>query len=149
MGTTVVVALFNEGRVVFASVGDSRIYSFAEGQLAQLTQDDSWLTMLQSQGTLDAAAAARHPMKHVLTNVVGAREQLECVVHERELKGAETFLLSTDGLHGTLDAASIERILQSQERPEVLARRLVDEAIERGASDNITAVIVRHEPSLT
>jgi protein phosphatase len=146
MGTTVVVALFNEGRVVFSSVGDSRIYSFAQGALTQLTQDDSWLTMLLAKGTVDPSAVARHPMKHVLTSVVGGRDQLECKVQERELTGAETFLLSTDGLHGTLDAAAIEQLLQSDGSPEVLAQRLVAEALERGARDNITAVIVRYEP---
>jgi protein phosphatase len=145
MGTTVVVALFNEGRIVFSSVGDSRLYSYRDGALTQLTQDDSWVTMLLAKGALDPAAAARHPMKHVLTSVLGGRDQLECKVHERELSGSETFLLSTDGLHGALDAASIERVLQSNGTPAALAQRLIEQALERGSSDNVTAVVVRHE----
>ena len=50
MGTTVVAALVNEGRIVLSSVGDSRIYSFAQGTLTQLTQDDSWVSMLLANG---------------------------------------------------------------------------------------------------
>jgi PPM family protein phosphatase len=146
MGTTVVVALAGEGHIVFSSVGDSRIYSFAQGVLTQLTQDDSWITMLMTKGTLDPAAIERHPMKHVLTNVVGARDHLECVVSERVLDGQETFLLCSDGLHGTLDRSTIEGILRSHAAPAVLAETLVGEALERGGNDNITALVVRYEP---
>jgi protein phosphatase len=146
MGTTLVVALANEGRIVFSSVGDSRIYSFADGTLTQLTQDDTWVTMLQAKGTLDPAAIAHHPMKHVLTNVVGARDQVDCRVQERVLAGEETFLLSSDGLHGTLDVPTIEGILRSDAAPDVLAETLVEQALERGSTDNITALVVRYKP---
>jgi protein phosphatase len=146
MGTTVVVALASAGHIAFSSVGDSRIYSFARGTLTQLTQDDSWVTMMLAEGTLDASAMAHHPMKHVLTKVIGARDHVECEVQERVLDGEETFLLSTDGLHGTLDLASIEEVLRSGSSPELLAQTLIQQALERGSTDNVTALIVRHQP---
>jgi len=146
MGTTIVVAMVNDGRIVFSSVGDSRIYSFAQGTLTQLTQDDSWVSVLTANGTVDADAIARHPMRHVLTNVVGARETLDCRVQERVLADAELFLLSTDGLHGTLEAEAIEAIMRSHTSPAVLAPALVQAALERGSKDNITALVVQHLP---
>ena len=75
------------------------------------------MSMLLANRTLDAEAIARHPMRHVLTSVVGAREQLECRVHERVLAGEETFLLSTDGLHGTLDLATMESMMRVHSEP--------------------------------
>ena len=81
MGTTVVAALLEGARAVVAHVGDSRIYHWSNGRLNVLTRDDSWAAALIAQGM--GTELARHPMRHVLTNVVGARDQVE--VHVREL----------------------------------------------------------------
>ena len=80
MGTTVSIALFNGDRFIHVSVGDSRIYSLTDGGLVQLTRDDTWIAMM---GNSEANMIANHPMRHVLTNVIGARDQLECSVEER------------------------------------------------------------------
>jgi protein phosphatase len=146
MGTTVVVGLFVENRIVFSSVGDSRIYSFANDTLVQLTEDETWVTMMSRKGDADSAAQASHPMRHVLTNVVGARDQIECRVLERVLDDEVTFLFATDGLHDLLDAPEIGATLRSGEAPDVLAERLVEQALERGGNDNITALVVRYRP---
>jgi PPM family protein phosphatase len=147
MGTTVVAGLVSGDRFVFAGVGDSRIYSLARDAMIQLTTDDTWVAlMMTGQGDLDARVLANHPMKHVLTNVVGARDQIDVVVQERALDVAETFLFSSDGLHGSLDDAAIERLLRSGQPPESLADLLVQEALTRGGEDNITAVVVRFTP---
>src|SRR5437016_1395048 len=104
LGTTVVAALIEEGQLVVAGVGDSRIYSYREGKLEQITQDDSWVaTVLARDPGRDEASLASHPMRHVLTNVLGAREQLEMDVDERPLADAEVLLLCSDGLHGSPD----------------------------------------------
>lgn len=146
MGTTVAVGLFVENRIVFSSVGDSRIYSFANDTLVQLTEDETWVTMMSRKGNADSATQAPHPMRHVLTNVVGARDQIECRVLERELDEEVTFLFATDGLHDLLEASEIGATLRSGEAPGVLAERLVEQALERGGNDNITALVVRYRP---
>lgn len=139
MGTTIVAALVSDDRLIFASVGDSRLYSFAGGDLAQLTEDDTWARLA---AVSEPEAVARHPMRHVLTNVVGARDQIDCRVSERVFGGEQLFLLATDGLHGVLKAA-IATLLGEGESPDVVANRLVAAALERGGADNITAVVVR------
>jgi protein phosphatase len=146
MGTTIVVALVTDDRIVLSSVGDSRIYSFAQGTLTQLTQDDSWISMLMANGTMDPGAIARHPMRHVLTNVVGARESLDCRVQERTLAGGELFLLSTDGLHGALDHETMQALMGQHADPAALAPTLVEAALQQGSKDNITALVIRYEP---
>jgi PPM family protein phosphatase len=141
MGTTVVAMLVDGDRLIFASVGDSRLYSLSSNGFAQLTEDDTWVRMTAG---LDASAAANHPMRHVLTNVVGARDQLDCCVTEQVISGDATFLLSTDGLHAAVEAAVIEQVLRSDEAPEALADQLVQAALERSGADNITALVVRY-----
>jgi Serine/threonine protein phosphatase len=140
MGTTIVVALISGDRLMFGSVGDSRLYSFANGSLAQLTEDDTWARLTAG---LAPEAVVKHPMRHVLTNVVGARDQIDCRVSERAVGAEEVFLLATDGLHGVLDGAAIATSLGGGEPPDVVANRLIAAALERGGTDNITTVVVR------
>ena len=127
-------------------MGDSRIYSYRGGKLDQITQDDSWVaTVLARDPGRDEASLASHPMRHVLTNVLGAREQLDMDVDERPASETETLLLCSDGLHGALDDKTLESVLSSDETAEQMAERLVKLALERDGSDNITALVVRIE----
>jgi serine/threonine protein phosphatase PrpC len=81
-------------------------------------------------------------MRHVLTNVIGAREPLEMDVHERALRGGERFLLCSDGLHGVLDDTKLEQVLASGTTPQAMAEELIRQALDRNAGDNVTALIV-------
>jgi serine/threonine protein phosphatase PrpC len=146
LGTTVVAALIDNDRLTFSGVGDSRIYSFLEGKLDQLTEDDSWMATVLAQDTgRDAAALSSHPMRHVLTNVLGARDQMDMEVSERALTCGETLLLCSDGLHGALDDQSLEAVLASGKTVEAIAEALVSLALERDGADNITALVVRFD----
>jgi len=146
LGTTVVAVIIEEDQCAFSGVGDSRIYVWADGRLEQLTRDDSWVaTVLAREPSMDEAALASHPMRHVLTNVLGAREPLEMDVNERALRGGERFLLCSDGLHGVLDDKELERVLASDLSSKDMADDLVKRTLERNAGDNVTALIVTVE----
>jgi len=146
LGTTVVAALIDDDRLTFSGVGDSRIYSFLDGKLDQLTEDDSWMaTVLARETGKDPATLLSHPMRHVLTNVLGARDQMDMEVSERALIGGETLLLCSDGLHGALDDQSLESVLASGKTVEAMAEALVSLALERDGGDNITALVVRFD----
>jgi protein phosphatase len=143
LGTTVVAILIEEDQCAFSGVGDSRIYLWSEGRLEQLTRDDSWVaTVLAREPAMDEAALASHPMRHVLTNVLGAREPLEMDVHEHTLRGDERFLLCSDGLHGVLDDEELAQVLSSGESSDRMAGRLIAAALDKNASDNVTALVV-------
>jgi protein phosphatase len=144
LGTTVVAALIAGDILTFAGVGDSRIYLLHDGRLEQITQDDSWAaTILAKQLGDDREAIAAHPMRHVLTSVVGAREPLEIEVGERRLVDGEMLLLCSDGLHGALDIDAIEGVMTSGRSAAEVAEELLRLALERDGSDNITALVVR------
>jgi protein phosphatase len=140
----VVAALVEEGQLVVAGVGDSRIYSYRGGKLDQITQDDSWVaTVLARDPGRDEASLASHPMRHVLTNVLGAREQLDMDVDERTATEEEALLLCSDGLHGALDDKTLESVLSSGDSAQQMAERLVKLALGKDGSDNITALVVK------
>ena len=143
MGTTIVGLLVDATQVAIGHVGDSRLYLLAGGRLEQLTQDDSWAaTVLAQDPTLSPADLARHPMRNVLTNVLGAREHVDVHLSERAIRAGDVMLLSSDGLHGAVDDEGIRDILLNTPDVEQAARRLVETAVERGSRDNVTAVVV-------
>ena len=146
MGTTIVSVLINGTQAAIGSVGDSRAYLMSQGAIEQLTVDDSWATRILSQDSgLAPDEVARHPMRHVLTNVVGARDTVEVHVVERSLAENDALLLCTDGLHNVLQPAMILHIVRTSADVDSAARALVDKAIELGTRDNVTALVIRNE----
>ena len=146
MGTTIVGLLVNGSRMSIGHVGDSRLYVFDGGKLEQVTQDDSWVaTILARDPNIGPADIARHPMRHVLTSVLGVREHVDIHITERDLKGGEVILLCSDGLHGVMDSDAVRDVLLGAGDVEGAARQLVETAMVRGSRDNVTALIVRYE----
>ena len=145
MGTTIVAARAVGGRLSVAHAGDSRLYLFAHGRLRQVTEDDSWMvSMLASHPGADPRMLEHHPMRNALTNVVGARSRTDVHVVEQPLDGGELLLLTTDGVHGTLDEGRIERMMLEEEDPRAIAHGVIRAALARGSHDNCTAVVARY-----
>lgn len=141
MGTTVVAALVAGDRLALVSVGDSRIYRLRDGALEQLTSDDTWLASVLGAREAEVADPG-HPLRHVLTSVVGTKDDLKPEAREEVLETGDLFVLCTDGVHGRLDSAQMQSVLASASGAEDGACRLVDEAVARGTSDNATALVI-------
>ena len=141
MGTTVVAALIAGDRMILASVGDSRIYRYRNGSLEQLTEDDTWLNSVLGVKQAEDADSS-HPLRHVLTSVVGTRDDVKPGAREERLLPGDTFVMCTDGVHGRLDHAAFVSVLAAGATSEQRAAQLVDEALTRGTSDNATALVI-------
>jgi len=144
MGTTVVTALVTGEHAFFANVGDSRAYVWRSGGLTRLTRDDSWLSAAMD-GASDASAIEHHPMKHVLTKVVGLRPELQPSISEFHFRTGDVLLLCTDGVHGAVTDAALAELLGNGKPVVEIAENVIGLAISNGASDNVTAVVVRRE----
>jgi protein phosphatase len=142
MGTTLVSLLVMDHRVVVGHVGDSRVYRLSGGELTTVTQDDSWAAALRAQG-LTPAELAHHPMRHVLTNVVGARDQVNVHISEFPLVSGDMYVLCSDGLYEPIGDDVMKQILADNADASAAATSLVREALERGSRDNVTALVVR------
>lgn len=141
MGTTVVAALVAGDRMSLVSVGDSRIYRMRAGALEQLTQDDTWLaTVLGAKQAEDAHP--EHPLRHVLTAVVGTKDDVKPGSREEELQPGDRFVLCTDGVHGKLELSALRQVLATATSATDGAKNLVQEAITRGTTDNATALVI-------
>jgi serine/threonine protein phosphatase PrpC len=146
MGTTIVGLLITGANASIGCVGDSRVYLQAGDRIEQLTIDDSWAaTILAHDPTLRPEDIAQHPMRNVLTNVLGGRASVEVRVTERLLTGGESLLLCSDGIHGVLGPETLRDLLQKHGDPEQAAQAIVDTALDQGSRDNVTALVVRYE----
>lgn len=146
MGTTIVGLLVGDSRISVAHVGDSRLYLLSSDHLAQLTFDDTWAaTILAQDPSLDPAEIARHPMRNVLTNVLGARDHVDVHLTECPLATGDVLLLCTDGLHGVLDADTLKTLLSNVTDVETTAQNLVTAALDGGGRDNVTALVIAYE----
>ena len=146
MGTTVAAAIVDGPRLAMCGVGDSRIYVFDASGLRQLTTDHSWVVMLSKETGLPASSFDNHPMRRVLTSVVGAGPDLEVTVDDIELVDGATILFCSDGLHGALKDDEIAKILRAEPDLERAAEILVEQAVERDGSDNVTVALARYTP---
>lgn len=142
MGTTLTAALFARNRWWIAHVGDSRAYLFRQGRLRQVTRDHSVVAELVALGHLRAEEARNHPQRHLLTRALGLDASVDVDLYSVEAYPEDRLLLCTDGLSGVLPDATIREVLASQGSPDEQASRLAGKALEEGAPDNVTVVVV-------
>ena len=146
MGTTVVVAVVNDGRFIAAHIGDSRAYRFRDGELARLTSDHSLVQQLVAQGILSAAEARRAPNRNIVTRAVGIEIDVECDLTEVDAVVGDLFLLCSDGLTDMLDDPVIATLCAEWIADEELAPlvdTLVDAALAAGGFDNVSVVALK------
>jgi PPM family protein phosphatase len=144
MGTTLVAALDMGEELLIASVGDSRAYLLENGAFRAITEDQSWVNEVGRPLGLDEAALRSHPMRNVLTMAIGASANLVVNFYTIRWKPGSMALLSSDGLHGVVQAELLESILRADhEVLDAKCRRFIEAARSAGAPDNVTAVLLR------
>jgi protein phosphatase len=144
MGTTIAAVLIGDGRAVVGNVGDTRVYLSRENRLTQITTDDTMIASMVRKGLLPAAEAASHPMRNVVTQAAGPQEEVEVHLHEEKIAPGDGFLICSDGLYNLVQEPDILAALADSGSPEAAAKRLIEAAIDRGAPDNVSAVVLRY-----
>lgn len=129
-------------RVAYIHVGDSRVYRLRNGVLRQVSRDHTVVSDLVASGALPPEKAHDHPLGHILTRAVGSGEDLEVDGGWLTVRDGDRYLLCTDGLVKELTDAELHQVLRDVARPEDASAVLVGRALERGAKDNVTAVVV-------
>jgi protein phosphatase len=145
-GTTMTLAWTLGSDLFLAHIGDSRAYLLSGGQLRQLTRDHTRVQSMIDGRLIDRKDAATHRLRHVLTQCLGDHgRQVRPEVTRLEIADNDRLLLCTDGLTEMVDDATIAEILASDEPAQVLAQRLVDQALSAGGKDNVTVVVARYQ----
>jgi protein phosphatase len=141
MGTTMTVALVEDGGVVIGHVGDSRAYLVRGREIEQLTEDHSLVNELLKSGKLSPQEAETHPQRSVITRAVGTDPDVDVDSFIVEPQDGDVFLICSDGLTDMVDD---EHILETVERfrgnLDRMTKQLVTAANRGGGEDNITVV---------
>ena len=144
MGTTLVGALIKKDQAYIVNVGDSRAYLLSPRRMkiTQITRDHSLVEDLVEYGAITKEQAKTHPQRNVITRAVGSEEEVDADYYEFKLQSSDILLLCSDGLTNTISDPEILECAVANSDPELLCRTLMEKALDRGASDNVTIVAV-------
>lgn len=139
MGTTLTALLFNGNRIGLVHIGDSRGYLMRNGELVQITKDDTFVQTLVDEGRITAEEAHSHPQRSLIMRALTGHE-VEPTLIIREARAGDRYLLCSDGLS---DPVSDETILEALQIPDVgeCAHRLIELALRGGGPDNVTVIV--------
>lgn len=143
MGTTLTVALIRDGRILFFQVGDSKGFIAREGQLHQMTEDQSLIgKLIQDKVITPEDAEQLEGGRNIILQALGAEPTVKVDVSTSTLAEGDSVLLCTDGLHGCVKQKELEEMVGKTADSGKLCEDLVREANDRGGPDNITVVTV-------
>ncbi|WAC66724.1 protein phosphatase 2C domain-containing protein [Agrococcus sp. SL85] len=124
------------------NVGDSRTYVYADGELEQVTVDHSVVQELVESGALRRVDARRHPHRNVITRALGAGDSRPADAWLRPAERGQRLLVCSDGLSGEVDDVELAEILGDLASPAAAAALLLRRALDAGAPDNVSVVVV-------
>lgn len=139
MGCTLTALLFDGRRAGLLHVGDSRAYLLRDGELSQITRDDTFVQSMVDEGKLTADEAHSHPQRSLILKALTGHE-VEPSTAVREVRAGDRYLLCSDGLSDPVSVSTITETL-SNGTPAEATERLVSLALRSGGPDNVTVVV--------
>jgi len=145
MGTTLVVCLFYDNRMLVAHLGDSRLYMLRDGAFSQVTRDHSLLQEQIDSGIITPEQAKKAQHKNLVTKALGIDPTVEPEIHEYPTKSGDIYLLCSDGLCDMVEDEDIAMTLQTLGKGnlKLAAQHLVQMANDNGGRDNVSVILVR------
>ena len=144
MGTTLVVCLYYDNRMLVAHLGDSRLYLLREGRFSQVTRDHSLLQEQIDSGIITPEQAKKAQHKNLVTKALGIDPTVEPEIHEYPTKAGDLYLLCSDGLCDMVEDEDIGMTLQTLGgNLKLAAQQLVQMANDNGGRDNVSVILVR------
>lgn len=143
MGTTLCCILLRKDGLIYAHVGDSRIYRLRNKTLTQLTHDHSLLREMIDSGQLNEDQAEDFHYKNILTKAIGTEPYVDPAIDSDIVLIGDTLLMCTDGLTDMVDEKEIEKILSHSTSSKDAAEKLIKAAKENGGVDNITVIVAK------
>lgn len=141
IGSTVVLMLAYENYCVYIWAGDSRLYRLRNKELRQMTTDHSQVEVYVEQGLISREEAAVHPHGNMITRAVGAADVLYLDMDIQKMQSGDRYLLCSDGLTKHTNDIEFQEMLPIG-TPQECCQTMIKQTLERGAGDNVTAIIV-------
>lgn len=141
MGTTATIAALLDARLFLAQVGDSRAYILRNGQLVQVTRDQSLVTQLIEAGQLTEEEAETFEHNNIILQALGTADSVQVDLTFVDLRQSDRIMLCSDGLSGMIRGDEIRQVLLTFADPLQACRELTDRANAAGGHDNITVIV--------
>jgi len=141
MGTTATIASLLDNRLFLAQVGDSRAYLLRNGQLAQVTRDQSLVTQLIEAGQLTEEEAETFEHNNIILQALGTADSVQVDLTYVDLRLGDRLMICSDGLSGMIRNDEIRQVLLTFAEPLQACRELTDRANAAGGHDNITVIV--------
>lgn len=145
MATTLTLFLGVWPWIHVLQVGDSRCYSLKQGELTQVTRDQTMAQELMDLGVMAPAEASNSRLSHVLSSAIGGQTSMP-IVTRIPAEWHTVYMLCSDGLTRHVSDARIREVLSTMTTAKAACETLLQEALDGGGSDNITIVIGRALP---
>jgi len=142
MGTTLVAALIHGRKATFVNVGDSRAYIIDDEDIRLITRDHSLVQMMVERGELTREMARTYPGKNFITRAIGTEPTVLCDIFHEDVSKGDCILLCSDGLSNMMDEQEILFEVVHGVNKQHCCQRLLNIAMNRGAPDNVTSVLV-------
>lgn len=142
MGTTLVLCVVKDGRLLVGHIGDSRCYRVRAHVMEQITKDHSLLQEQIDAGLISAEQAAVSPIKNLVTRALGVEQAVMLEVNEFSVEPGDLYLMCSDGLSDMVSDEVIARIAGEGSGLDHIAGNLVAMANENGGKDNISIVMI-------
>ena len=142
MGTTLVVGIFQDNRLMLGHIGDSRCYRLRGAELLQITKDHSLLQEQLDCGLISAEEARFSRNKNLITRALGVEDTVLLEANEHGVAPGDTYLMCSDGLSDMLSHEQLATILQGAQPLYYKVGQLIAAANECGGRDNISVVLV-------
>jgi protein phosphatase len=142
MGTTLVVAVFRDDKLMVGHIGDSRCYRARKGEFEQITKDHSLLQEQIDAGLITKEQSVNSSIKNLVTRALGVEESVLLEINEYAVEVGDIYLLCSDGLSDMVDDPSIARIVSDGTDLTLKADSLIQLANLHGGRDNISVVLV-------
>lgn len=144
MGTTLVVALFTNNKVLVGHIGDSRMYRLRAGAFEQITEDHSLLQEQIKSGLITPEQAKYSNNKNLVTRALGVDPMVELELHEHDVQVDDLYLLCSDGLTDLVTDDEIALTLGTlSANLELAANQLIQMANDNGGKDNVSVILIR------
>lgn len=143
MGTTMVAVLMKDAVAHILNIGDSRCYLVTEAGIIKLTRDHSVVEDLVVRGEITPEEARLHPRKNLITRALGVEEHVRADLYQTPVGVGDYLLLCSDGLSNVVTEQELLYEILHGSEPESCCARLLQIAMERGAPDNVTAVLLQ------
>jgi PPM family protein phosphatase len=142
MATTCTAFALLDGKGYLCHAGDSRAYLLHSGDFRRISKDHTLVEEMVDDEIISMEEAAVHPQRNIILKALGSRPDIDPDLAVVRITKTDTILLCSDGLYGSVsDTEMSSKLIDNH--VETAGKKLIDLALERGGTDNITVVILK------